>query len=296
MERSGPASGHPEEVAWAAGFFDGDGCFSYTKAGKYVAVTIGQVGRERLDRFRSAVGVGRVLGPYDVRHPSRPSKLPQFVFRANGCERVRAIASGLWPHLGPVKRAQAQSALSSAEVTCTLHNEHDPLSDSQPRPLGAWREDLAWAAGFMEADGTFSYGTSRQTYRSPCVAIGQNSREVLDRFRKIVGLGKVYGPYDRAPGGLEGRPMFQYRVSGHERVQAVAGMLWFRLGTTRRAQARRVLSFLTTTCHRGHPKQPGHNACARCTADYWASYREQHPNSPDVARYPRKGRIAIRSR
>lgn len=286
-------AGHAEELAWAAGFFDAEGSFSYTHAGRYVCVAIGQVIRQRLDRFLAAVKVGRVLGPYDPRHPTRPSKKPQYYFRANGCERVTHIASALWPYLGVVKRIQARHALAPAARGCTLHTSHPLLSlEKAPTAGVSRREELAWASGLLEGDGTFSYGTVRGTYRTPCVAIGQNSREVLDRFRQITMLGKIYGPYERAPGGLGGRPMFQYRVSGHEKVQAVTAMLWFRLGPDRRAQAVDALSGLARTCHRGHPKTPGHKGCARCTAAYWNSYRGRNPATPDVVRYPRPGRIS----
>ena len=53
-----------EELAWAAGFFDGEGCFCFSEAGQYVCVSITQTEREPLDRFERAVGLGKVNGPY----------------------------------------------------------------------------------------------------------------------------------------------------------------------------------------------------------------------------------------
>jgi hypothetical protein len=101
-----------EELAWAAGFFDGEGCFSFSPAGRYVCVSVGQTEREPLDRFKRAVGFGNVLGPYDVNKRNGSLRKPQFFYRANGYERVQAIAALLWFKLGSTKRAQAIHALA----------------------------------------------------------------------------------------------------------------------------------------------------------------------------------------
>lgn len=50
-------------VVWAAGFFDGEGSWFYDTQG-YLALTVGQKTREACDRFRDAVGRGKVYGPY----------------------------------------------------------------------------------------------------------------------------------------------------------------------------------------------------------------------------------------
>jgi hypothetical protein len=114
-----------EELAWAAGFFDGEGCFSFSPAGRYVCVSIGQTEREPLDRFQRAVQLGNVLGPYDMRKNDRWVRKPQYFYRANGYERVQAIAALLWFKLGLVKREQAIHALAGefelrGSLTCHL--------------------------------------------------------------------------------------------------------------------------------------------------------------------------------
>jgi len=102
-----------EELAWAAGFFDGEGCFSFSVAGNYVCVSISQTELEPLERFTRAVGVGWVLGPYDLRKNDRWIRKPQWVYRANGYERVQAIAAMLWFKLSSSKGEQARHALSA---------------------------------------------------------------------------------------------------------------------------------------------------------------------------------------
>lgn len=85
-----------EELAWAAGFFDGEGCFSYSKSGQYVCVSIGQTVREPLERFKLAVGLGVIYGPYSSdRYQSRLSK-----------EAVVHL-SGQWIRLGSGRRSHA---------------------------------------------------------------------------------------------------------------------------------------------------------------------------------------------
>jgi hypothetical protein len=56
-------------------------------------------------------------------------------------------------------------------------------------------------------------------------------------------------------------------------VQFLAGLLWFKLGTSKRTQATEVMRRWPRTCRRGHPKKPGHTGCGQCTANYWRSYR-----------------------
>ena len=121
MNETPPLRPNREEVAWAAGFFDGEGCFSYSEASVYVAVSIGQTEREPLDRFRAVVGVGKVNGPYDRAHPKRLSKKPQYVYQAYGVEKVQAIMAMLWFWLGTTKRMQAVRVLTRALVCSKGH-------------------------------------------------------------------------------------------------------------------------------------------------------------------------------
>ena len=112
-----------EDLAWAAGFFDGEGCFSFSEAGHYICVSIGQTDREPLDRFRIAVGgLGKVLGPYELARPGRLSKKPQYVYRANRFEHVQAIAAMLWFKLGTPKE---ESGPRSVE-----EDQHLPVEDT----------------------------------------------------------------------------------------------------------------------------------------------------------------------
>jgi hypothetical protein len=95
-----------EELAWAAGFFDGEGCFSYTESGKFACVRITQTEKQPLDRFARVVCVGKVYGPYAFPGDGRHARKPQYVYDVTGHQRVQAIIAMLWFKLGPIKRAQ----------------------------------------------------------------------------------------------------------------------------------------------------------------------------------------------
>ena len=262
------SSSDAEEIAWAAGFVDAEGCFSFTLPASYAAVNVGQTHREPLDRLVNALGAGKVRGPFSMLSPNRPSKKDQFCFYAYGSRALR-IAEELWRFLSGPKR---QQVLHLRE--CAF--KFNPKVSRGLRPLGSQgfttrRQELAWAAGFFEGDGCFSYSTS---IRGVCAAILQRDREVLDHFLAIVGVGKVYGPYERPEGGLGGKPFFQYRAHGFEKTQAIVAMLWFKLGTAKRKQAIAVLAKRMRRCRRGHVLGTKHRGCPRCVAEAWARKRQ----------------------
>lgn len=184
-----------EGLAWAAGFFDGEGAFSYSPRGGFAAVAIAQTSREPLDRFKEIVGVGTVGGPYT--RLSGYAKRPQWRYQVYGTAAAAHVGSSLWPFLGSVKRSQVLSTLRMAERHRSRGRWASVSNFSGVLPakgFAEWaierREEMAWAAGFFDGEGCFSY--SRKVY-TPTIAIAQVDRQVLDRFRAAVGIGKVYG-------------------------------------------------------------------------------------------------------
>jgi hypothetical protein len=79
-----------EELSWAAGFFDGEGCFSLVRNFRYPTVRIAQAEREPLERFQAAVGgIGKVYGPYAPRHKDTWSRKPQYSYQITGVRGSR---------------------------------------------------------------------------------------------------------------------------------------------------------------------------------------------------------------
>jgi hypothetical protein len=107
--------GRDTELAWVAGFFDGEG---YIGAGgspgkRTIEMSIGQASTDAvpvtLTRVALVLGVGRLRGPRML--PNEWSKLPQYVWTVRSFEDVQFAIAVLWRWLGSVKRAQARDAL-----------------------------------------------------------------------------------------------------------------------------------------------------------------------------------------
>lgn len=112
------------ELAWAAGFYDGEGSVWWrppSRTGERPArggrgqlrVTIQQNDPAPLERFRGAVRVGTVVGPYVRQRPGRQANNPFWSYQAHKAGEVVAIAGFLWAFLCEPKRAQLHAAMRS---------------------------------------------------------------------------------------------------------------------------------------------------------------------------------------
>jgi hypothetical protein len=96
------------ELAWAAGFFDGEGHIAAAKHGRQLHFSVSQKDRRALDRFARAVGFGKIYGPY-----GNGARGYIYSYQAATHEKVQAVVGMLWRWLGPVKREQAAQALKA---------------------------------------------------------------------------------------------------------------------------------------------------------------------------------------
>ena len=88
------------ELAWAAGFFDGEGCISRKRAAssRSCSFSVSQNGFECLLRFRAALGLGKIY--------SSPGKVNQLmIMRLSDVDMALTL---LWPYLSGPKKKQAQ--------------------------------------------------------------------------------------------------------------------------------------------------------------------------------------------
>lgn len=104
-----------EELAWAGGLFEGEGCLHLskvvTKAGyrtRGVIALINIADRDVLDRFHKIMGMGLIFGPYKTRQPSHK---PLYQWRVCTFERVQVVIASLWPWLGARRKAKAREIL-----------------------------------------------------------------------------------------------------------------------------------------------------------------------------------------
>ena len=99
------------ELAWAAGFFDGEGTVHLSAhkgspGGASVHTSVHQVDRRPLERFQAAVGVGKIYGP----RPNPPNR-PISMFQTTTFEAGQALIAMLWRFLSAPKREQARQVL-----------------------------------------------------------------------------------------------------------------------------------------------------------------------------------------
>ncbi len=125
------------ERAWAAGFFDGEGCFAVKarspKDGKatqvQMVVTQCDDGEFHLKRFQKAVGG---LGYIRADKPHGTNKKAPWRWYANRLNEVQMVMAALWPHLGPTKMNKITSVMSELKH----HFANYPKEAKVPKGLG----------------------------------------------------------------------------------------------------------------------------------------------------------------
>ena len=108
---------------------------------------------------------------------------------------------------------------------------------------GRWfkTRELAWAAGLFEGEGcVFSAGQNKYGYQYTALAVNMTDEDSVRRFAAAVGVGNVRGPILKTSAFVN-KPVWEWRIANFEQVQAVIAMLWFGLGTRRRARATELL-------------------------------------------------------
>ena len=104
-----------EEVAWAAGLFEGEGSIgayrrSLPRVGRSVQASLHMTDEKPVREFARIVGVGTVSGPIQ-----RPGK-PIYLWRVSNFEYVQHVAAVLWPRLAPRRRTQTHQTLEMGRV------------------------------------------------------------------------------------------------------------------------------------------------------------------------------------
>lgn len=112
------------ELAWAAGFWDGEGCASVylrkTIPPRYTSqASVTQIHRATLERFDRAVGgLGKIYGPYDT----KSGKSPQYCYKIGSFGNIVLLSEMLWSYLSQPKKDQFSSVIEAHRSTA-LHPE-----------------------------------------------------------------------------------------------------------------------------------------------------------------------------
>ena len=219
-----------ECLAWAAGFFDGEGT-TFAKSDRdrpgyhQLCVSVPQAGTSTplvLERFRTAMfGMGRI---------DPPSKSGAYLWRARGFVDAQQTVIVLWPYLGEVKRRQAGRAMGlvAQQYQNGAYRPRSPktspllVGHRVRRASDRSRLDRAWAAGFLDAEGCFGLarawtrrdGSPWYRIRASASQKGEIGRppEVLERLLRVTGLGRIerHGEPDDFKWVVEGVPGIQH--------------------------------------------------------------------------------------
>jgi hypothetical protein len=101
-----------EALAWAAGFFDGEGSVFCHKKEPRLQVSISQIDPRVLDKFAEAVGLGKVYGPFKGSTP----QTPRWNYVIQNIEGAYAVFDLLSPWLGEVKKQQFLRAFANFDA------------------------------------------------------------------------------------------------------------------------------------------------------------------------------------
>lgn len=132
--------------------------------------------------------------------------------------------------------------------------------------------EYAWCAGFFDGEGNVGYRYSNdgvRPYRSPALVlqIAQTDLEVLERFKKAMGVGTIIGPYSHKTENSS--DYWVYRANAYSDIQHVILSMWPYLGSVKKLDTlRHVQSYLNDRqfCPKGHNKQ-GMKRCSKCASD-----------------------------
>jgi hypothetical protein len=196
---------------------------------------------EVLLRFRNALGgLGYVGGPYVAE--SRKDLYRWYVSSRGGVELLHHL---LLPWLGQVKLDELAAALGR------------PAARSRAvTPSDDW---LAWCAGLFDGEGWASMFAHRSHvgYLSPEVGVGQSSAsgepEVLARFRSVVGVGRIYGPYQQDGATMD---VYRLKAAAADDIKTLIAKIRPWLGAVKRADADLVVEIMNAqpALPRGNPE------------------------------------------
>ena len=195
------------DLAWAAGFFDGEGWANRQRRGVNSRINQASLDGvpEVLMKFRRLVGVGRIHGPVIVE-----GKQPLYYWDATSRPDLLHVVERIGPWLCPAKRAEFERTLGG------------PLP-AQVWP-GSMSEELAWAGGFFDGEGS-TYLEKHRThsgYFYPVLYVPQAAEigiapELLRLKAAMGGLGNISGVRQDGP---EWTPYRRWRVVTPLKVQA----------------------------------------------------------------------------
>lgn len=226
------------ELAWAAGFFDGEGsAWAQAREGRRTSQPMAQINQagangvpEVLERFRCAVGCGQIYGPKRM-----AGRIDLYSWVASSRSNVAQAFDAIAPWLGPVKAAQFSDALAFPLSADTWHE-------------GTELERRSWAGGLFDGEGSTCLlrHQSRPELKVGEMSITQASPltvpKVLERFAAVAGRGRIYGPL--RDGKNIGLPAYRWKTFALDDILAVVHLIGPFIGRVKLRQAHDVIRVL----------------------------------------------------
>jgi hypothetical protein len=96
------------DMAWAAGLFEGEGCFFFEPRRAGQGAKLAMTDEDIVRRFADIVGIGRIFSY----QPKRANEKRVYTWAVYSFEHTQAIIAMLWPWLGERRRAKARDLLA----------------------------------------------------------------------------------------------------------------------------------------------------------------------------------------
>ena len=104
------------------------------------------------------------------------------------------------------------------------------------------REELAWAAGFFDGEGTI-YCSGGERLGQLRVYVPQIEVTTLRRFKAAIGgLGSIYGPWQRHRFGRPCQPIYTFQIGSSAGAISMIAMLWGFLSAPKRKQIHKAVA------------------------------------------------------
>jgi hypothetical protein len=103
-----------EEIAWAAGFYEGEGCIIYSRSERSSVwrITVVNTDLEPLERFMKVVGAGSI---YEVPKKYQAHHKKCFQWQTARSADIYAVVDLLWDHLSARRKEQINDTIRRRE-------------------------------------------------------------------------------------------------------------------------------------------------------------------------------------
>jgi len=108
-----------EQLAWAAGLFEGEGCFGayHRQKQRTVIASLAMTDGDVVRRFAAVIGIGQARGP----RQRRPNEQPMYEWSVQSAPDVLKVISLLSPWLGERRKAKSIEVAATAATIGPHH-------------------------------------------------------------------------------------------------------------------------------------------------------------------------------